>query len=136
MLRLSIADIPGLFSTVGIGGTTVLGEKSMTLLGGLIASSMSIPILILLLSVFLTLLIGNLVSEFLLKGKTFNTFLGFGGIYAGQIVTYIVLGTIVAYLVFIGLKLPGMLTFIATAIYTFLVALGSAFLIKILNLKV
>jgi hypothetical protein len=85
--------------------------------------------------VFLTLLVGNLVVELLFKGKHLKGFFGLGEV-GGLVATYIIIGALVGYLLFLGLKAPEMMTFVGFAIHTFLVALGSALLVKLLKLKI
>jgi hypothetical protein len=138
MAKLNLGAVKGLFTTLDVtsGLTPTFGEKSIALLGGLIPSIPTLPnLFILLISVFLTLLIGSLVVELLFKGKHLKGFLGMGEV-GGLVATYIILGALVGYLLFLGLKVPMMMTFVGFAIHTFLVALGSAFLVKLLKLKI
>jgi hypothetical protein len=136
--KLNLGTIKGLFVTIPAtsGLTTTFGDKSIALLGGLIPSIPTLPnILILLVSVFLTLLVGNLIVELLFKGKHLKGFLGLGEV-GGLVATYIILGALVGYLLFLGLKAPAMMTFVGFAIHTLLIALGSAFVVKLLKLKI
>lgn len=129
--KLSLGTVSQLYTSIPATSaiTPTLGAKGLALLGGLVPLNFSIPALVVLfISAFATLVIGNLLVDLLFKGKTIKI----GG-EAGKVATYILLGAAVGYLVFIGLKMPSMLTLLGVAIHTAAVALVSVVLVNLAN---
>lgn len=137
MTKLGLGAVQQLYVSIPATSaiTPTLGAKGLALLGGLVPINLTIPaIVILFISAFLTLVIGNLIVDLLFGGKTIGNFLGMGTD-AGKIATYILVGATVAYLIFAGLQVPSRLTLVGVLIHTAAVALLSVFVAKTLNLK-
>lgn len=129
--KLSLGTVGQLYTSIPAtsGITPTLGAKGLALLGGLVPLNFTIPALVVLfLSAFATLVIGNLIVDLLFGGKTIKM----GG-EAGKIATYILLGSAVGYLVFLGLKMPSTLTLLGVVIHTAAVAFVSVLLVNLAN---
>jgi hypothetical protein len=135
MSKLNLGAVSQLYTSIPAtsGITPTLGAKGLAILGGLVPLNFTIPaILVLFLSAFVTLIIGSLVVDSLFKGKTLRLI----SPDAGRLMTYIALGASVGYLIFVGLKVPSMLTMLGFAIHTVAVALVAGLFAKLTKWKV
>jgi hypothetical protein len=135
MSKLNLGAVSQLYTSIPAtsGITPTLGAKGLAILGGLVPLNFTIPaILVLFLSAFATLFIGSLVVDSLFKGKTLRLI----SPDAGRLMTYIALGASVGYLIFVGLKVPSMLTMLGFAIHTVAVALVAGLFVNLTKWKV
>jgi hypothetical protein len=129
--KLSLGTVGQLYTSIPATSviTPTLGAKGLAILGGWVPQlpiNMLPAIAILFISAFVTLTVGKLIVDGLFGGKTIKI----GG-EAGKIATYVLVGAIVGYLVFAGLKMPNKLTILGALIHTAAVGFISVILVNL-----
>ena len=120
--------------------TTSMGNKLLGWIGGIvpIGSLGAVPYLALFASSFVAVVTGNWIISSFKTPILFNKGLfGYNG-NAGRIFSVILYGSIVPYIVLVGMSVPAnlLMTIVGFVVYTFPVALGATWLASVFKIKI